>query len=291
MARIHVGRRRSDHRPVALKVFLPPAGAERRYLDYMVHEARALRVADSPAIVSLIEHGLWLGRPTLALEWLDGHTLADALAATGPLPLDRVEPVMRQLLAAVETLHARGVIHADLKPENVMLCPYVGGERVRLLDLGAAHVDGVGAVARGEVFGTPGYVAPELVEGGDVSPATDVYALGVLLFAMLTGRPPFPGTELLDVVHRQTFGRIPRPSTARDDGHEISEALDAVVTTALASSPSRRFPDVARMRAAFEEAMLVTAATTVDGDRVPVDTTEVPTARCRRPEVAIPSAS
>lgn len=291
MARIHVGHRRSDHRPVALKVFAPPPGAERRYLDYMVHEAKALRVAASPAIVSLIEHGLWLGRPTLVLEWLEGHTLADALAATGPLPVDRVELVMRQLLAAVGALHARGVIHADLKPENIMLCPSASGDRVRLFDLGAAHVDGVGAVARGEVFGTPGYVAPELVEGGDVSSSTDVYALGVLLFAMLTGRPPFPGTELLDVVHRQTHDRIPRPSTARDDGHEISDALDEVVTTALASSPSRRFPDVARMRAAFEEAMRVTTATRLEGDRVPVDTAEVPTARCRRPTVAIPSAS
>lgn len=290
MARIHVGRRRSDRHRVALKVFVPPAGAERRFLDYMVHEAKALRAAASPAVVTLLDHGLWLGRPTLVLEWLEGRTLAETIAASGPLPLDRVEHVMRQLLAAVATLHARGVVHADLKPENVMLCPHAGGERVRIFDLGAAHVDGVGVVARDEVFGTPGYVAPELVDGGAVSASTDVYALGVLLYELLAGQPPFPGAELDDVVHQQTRQRLPRPSAVRGGG-EISDALDALVATAMAPWPSRRFPDVAIMRTAFEAAITVTARTGADDARVPAETTDAPTLRCKRSARAVRSAS
>lgn len=290
MARLHVGHRRSDRHRVALKVFLAPAGAERRFLDYMVHEAKALRAAASPAVVTLLDHGLWLGRPALALEWLEGRTLAETIAAGGPLPLDRVELVMRQVLAAVAILHARGVVHADLKPENIMLCPHDGGERVRLLDLGAAHVDGVGPVACDEVFGTPGYVAPELVDGGAVTPSTDVYALGVLLFEMLAGRPPFAGTELDDVVHEQTRERLPSPSAARGGG-EISDALDAVVATALAPWPSRRFPDVALMRAAFEEAIAVTARTRVDDAWAPAAACDRPTLRCKRLARAVRSAS
>jgi serine/threonine-protein kinase len=272
-------------------VFLPPAGRERRFLDYMVHEARALQAGASPAVVSLLDHGLWLGRPALVLEWLEGRTLGEVVAATGALPVDEVAQVMRRLLRAVESLHQRGVVHADLKAENIMLCPHEGGTRVRLVDLGAAHIDGVGVAEPGEVFGTPGYVAPELVHGGVVSPSTDVYALGVLLFEMLTGQSPFYGTDLLDVVEQQTRRRIPRPSAARRDGCEISAALDAVVVTALAPSPSRRFPDVALMCLAFEEAILVTARTRASSGAVPEDPSDQPTQRGRRPMLAVPSAT
>jgi serine/threonine protein kinase len=276
---------------VALKVFLPPAGSERRFLDYMVHEAKALQhVAAAPAVVRLLDHGLWLGRPALALEWLDGQTLSHLIASERALPLPRVEEIMRQLLRAVTSLHAHGVVHADLNAANVMLCPQGSVERVRLLDFGAAHVNGVGVVARDEIIGTPGYVAPELADGARVSPTTDVYALGVLLFEMLTGQPPFPGTELLDVMYRQTRGRIPRPSVVRGGPPEVSESLDALVATALAPSPSRRFPDVSLMRAAFEEAILVTARSTYDSGHAPTDTVDTPTLRCRR-RAAVPSAT
>lgn len=290
MARIHVGHRRSDHRRVAIKVFLPPSGAERKFLDYMVHEASALRAAASPAVVSLLDNGLWLGRPTLVLEWLEGRTLRDLMTATGPMPIDRVEQLTRQILRAVGSLHERSVIHGDLSAENIMLCAHESGERVRLLDLGAAHVNGLGAIECDEVCGTPGYVAPELVDGGAVSPATDVYAIGVLLFEMLTGRPPFTGIDMLDVMYQQTRGRLPRPSAIRGGAcNEVSEALDSLVTTALAPTPSRRFPNIALMRAAFDEAILVTARN-IEAAQAIAELADQPTARCKRPVLAAPSA-
>jgi serine/threonine-protein kinase len=284
MARIHVGHRRSDRRRVAIKVFLPPAGAERKFLDYMVHEETALRVAASPPVVSLVDSGLWLGRPALVLEWLEGRTLREIMMATGPLPIPRIEQITRQLLRAVATLHDRSVIHADLTAENIMLCPHESGERVRLLDLGAANINGLAAVERDEVVGTPGYVAPELIDGGRVTPQTDVYAIGVLLFEMLTGRPPFTGSELIDVMYQQMRGRIPRPSALRG-ANEISEALDALVATALAPLPVRRFADVALMRTAFEEAILITARSCIPGEAI-----EEPTVRGWRLRNAVPSA-
>lgn len=288
MARIHVGYRRRDHRRVALKVFQPPAGRESRFLEYMVHEWNALRVASSPGVVALVDQGLWFGYPTLVLEWLEGRSLGEVVATEGPLPLDRVDRLLRQTLAAVETLHTRGVIHADLKPENIMVCPDDRGERVRLVDLGAANVKGVGVVERGEVVGTPGYVAPELIDGGAISPATDVYAIGALLFEMLTGRPPFYGTDLFEVVQQQLRTRLPRASALRHGPAEISDALDAVVATALAPSAVGRFADVAAMRRAYDEAIVVTARTRVDGDVV-AEIADQPTRRCKRPMLAVPS--
>lgn len=291
MARIHVGHRRRDRRRVALKVFQPPAGCERKYLDYMVHEANALRLAASPPIVSMLDHGLWFGYPALVLEWLEGPCLGEVVATNGPLPLDRVDRIVRQILRAVETLHARGVIHADLKPENIMLSPHESGERVRIIDLGAALVNGVAMVDPGEVVGTPGYVAPELVDGDAVTAASDVYAIGALLFEMLTGRAPFSGTDLYDVRDQQTLGHLPRASALRAVPGEVSDALDAVVATALAPSPVRRFPDVATMRLAFEDAILVTARTVYDASEAVRELTDTPTRRYRRPVLAVPSAT
>ncbi|HUQ07839.1 MAG TPA: serine/threonine-protein kinase [Kofleriaceae bacterium] len=286
IACIHVGHTRRDNRRVALKVFHPPEGRERIFLDYMVHEANALKAAASPAVVGLIDHGLWLGYPTLVLEWLEGRSLGD-LVAHGPLPMDRVDRLMWQVVSAVETLHANGVVHADLKPGNIMLCPRETGERVRLIDLGAAHVNGVGAAARDEVFGTPGYVAPEVVGGAAVSPSTDVYALGVLLFEMLTGQPPFIGNDLHSVLQQQTRGRLPRAGKLRPARGDVSDALEAVVATALAPSPAQRFRDVRALRIAFEDAILVTARNhTFEVNSAPIDTVDEPTLRCRRPMLA-----
>src|SRR5690606_18214152 len=121
-----------------------------RYLDYMLHEANALTVGAGPFVVELLDHGVWLGRPFLVLEWIPGRSLGQTIGAGVPLALVRVASIFRRVLDAIEALHARGVIHADLKPENVMLSPHHGGERVRLVDLGASTVHGAGVARRDE---------------------------------------------------------------------------------------------------------------------------------------------
>ena len=194
MARIYVAHRRRDHRRVAIKIFQPGPGQETRFRDCMLHEANALEAAANPLVVELLEFGMCSGRPFLVLEWLEGRSLGDMIGADAPLSIRRVASVFHQILDAVEALHVRGVIHADLKPDNAMLVPHADGERLRLIDLGAAGVRGAAVARRHEVFGTPGYIAPEIVDGEPLEPSTDVYAAGVLLFELLTGSPPFPGT-------------------------------------------------------------------------------------------------
>jgi serine/threonine-protein kinase len=232
MARIYSAHRRHDHRPVAIKIFQPPRGQEPKYREYMLHEAHALSVAASPFVVQLLDHGVFVGQPFLVLEWLGGCTLADAMVTDTPPSFERAVSIFRKLLDAVEALHERGVIHADLKPENVMLSPHDGDERVRLLDLGAARVNGKAVVQRDEVFGTPGYIAPEVAAGEPLEPSSDVYSAGVLLFELLSGLRPSSGT-----------------------GSSVCDAVDAVVATALSPSRAHRYMDVPHLRHAFEQAL------------------------------------
>ncbi|MBZ0230799.1 MAG: serine/threonine protein kinase, partial [Deltaproteobacteria bacterium] len=239
MSRIYAAERRRDHRPVAIKVFQAPRGQELRYRDYMLHEANALRVGAGAFVVELLDHGVCMEQPFLVLEWIPGRNLGQTIAAGAPLALARVASIFRRILDAIEALHARGVIHADLKPANVMLSPHHGGERVRLVDLGASSVHGAGVARRDEVFGTPGYLAPEIAAGGSLAASSDVYSAGVLLFEMLTGTPPFSGATLEDLVAQQRRPRTPRPSRFRPFAvRSVSEAFDALLATALASSPA-----------------------------------------------------
>jgi serine/threonine protein kinase len=248
----------------------------------MLHEAHALSVAANPFVVQLLDHGVFVGQPFLVLELIGGCTLAQAIATDEPATLERAVSLFRKILDAVEALHARGVIHADLTPENIMLSPHHGDERIRLLDLGAARVNGTTAIQRDEVFGTPGYIPPEIATGAELEPSSDVYAAGVLLFELLTGVRPFSGTSLHEVSYQQLHARLPRPSRVRLFAPpRVCAAVDAVVATALSPSRAQRYGDVASLRLAFEQALDPDMPGTAS-DAVPVDASDAPTSRLTR---------
>jgi len=248
MGHVFAGRRRRDRCPVAVKLLQPPLGAEARFREYMLHEADALTAGANPRLVQLLEFGETpSGAPYLVLEWLDGVNLGDVLAVEGVLPIQRVLHLFGSLLDAVEALHRRGVVHGDLKPDNLMLVHDAdGAEAVWLIDLGAAGVGASNRSRREEVLGTPGYIAPELLLGEPLTVASDVYAAGVILFELITGTAPFE-EELAGVVVTEPR-RPPRPSDHRATGFG---GLDAVVAIALADEPRQRFSSITALRAAF----------------------------------------
>jgi serine/threonine-protein kinase len=228
--------------PVALKLLSVGAGAagpERQaYLRY-TREAEAAGRLRHPNIVALHDADPTLG--LFVLELMPGGTLAERVAAEGPLPLAQARRLALDLLAALGAAHERGIVHRDVKPANAF---YDAAGNAKLGDFGAAHLADFGQTQTGGFFGTVAYMAPEQISGGAIGIGADLYALGVTLFFALTGRPAFLGPDLV----AQHLGEAPpAPSSLRAT---LPPVVDEVLARALAKAPADRFGSAAEMAAA-----------------------------------------
>ncbi|NPC50890.1 serine/threonine-protein kinase PknK [Corallococcus sp. AB032C] len=244
-AHVFTAVRESDGREVALKVGLGPHHAR------FAHEAEALRRVGPPTVPEVLEEGRVGGRPFLVQELLRGQTLAAWMAAlpgTGAASVARVRELLTGLCLAVGRVHAVGIAHRDLKPENIFLRE---GGALSLLDFGLARwMDAGPAEEAGNRAGTTVYMAPEqCLDAREAGPAADIYALGVLLFELITGTPPFHGTPD-EVREGHVSQRPPRVS----ERAQVPGALDAVVARCLAKEPAERYASAEELLAAFEAA-------------------------------------
>jgi tetratricopeptide (TPR) repeat protein/TolB-like protein len=179
----------------------------------------------------------------LTMEFLEGVTLAERLERDGPLPLAEAEATALQLCAAVQAIHDAGVIHRDIKSRNVMLTPRNGTTQAVMMDLGLAREAAVapegeaGLTVPGAVLGTPQYMAPEQFEGKQATPATDIYALGVLLYEIATGKTPFRGASPMGMAVR----RAKRPTPASSVREKLPRHWDAVINRCLEFDPELRY--------------------------------------------------
>lgn len=239
---------------VAVKVLVAGPDADGRAARRLAREARLLERLRHPAIVPVRAVGEARGGLWLAMDLVDGQTLQARLAAGGPLPPRAAAALMVEVARGVAHAHAQGVLHRDIKPDNVLLDR---AGRPFLTDFGLAKdlagtLHGASLSVSGQFMGTPGYWAPEQARGerGRVGPATDVYGLGATLFATLTGGPPYQAASLVEAL--QNAERAPPPASRANPA--VPAALDAVCARAMRLAPEERFAgaeDLARALEAF----------------------------------------
>jgi serine/threonine protein kinase len=227
-----------DGQAVALKLLRRKAAQDPVARDRFLREAHTLASLSHDNIVPIREVGEQGGAPYLAMPLLHGETLEQRLQRETQLPLAEVLRIGREAALGLEAAHARGVIHRDVKPDNLWL--EAAGGRVKILDFGLARpVDtDVQLTAAGAMLGTPAYMAPEQIDG-KAEPRSDLFSLGCVLYRMATGRAAFTGNSPLEVL-RNTLTR--RPPPVRDLNREVPEALDALILQLTARDPDHRPP-------------------------------------------------
>ena len=230
-------------RTVAVKLLSGELAVDPDFVARFQREARYLARVKHPNLVTIYDVVTAGAIPYLVMEYVEGSTLARRLAK-GAMPWGEAEPLLKELLEAVSAIHAAGLVHRDLKPANILLD---ASGRVKVMDFGLAKDASAAALTQeGMLLGTPEYMSPEQARGAAVSPASDVYALGIIAYQMLSGKPPFKGAGTGATLRMQCQDD-PAPLAAQ--GLPPSEA--AWILRALAKEPEARFKDASEMRRAL----------------------------------------
>src|SRR6476619_316645 len=207
------------------------------YVERFRREARAVARLSHPNIVTVIDRGEDEGRQFIVFEYVDGENLKQMVERNGPLPARRAVELGLEMADALAFAHEHGLVHRDVKPQNVLLTP--DGE-AKMTDFGIARSLDVehGVTQTGTVLGTSNYLSPEQASGKPVTPATDVYSLGVVLYELLTAEVPFPGENFVAVAMKHVNEPVPDITAKRPD---VPLRLVAAVERALEKEPARRF--------------------------------------------------
>lgn len=249
MAAVFQGWDHRLNRPVAIKVLRQLDDATATELERFRREAHAAATLDCPQIVKVYDFIEERGCAYLVLEYVDGGTLKERIAERGPLPPIEALSLAADICRALARAHERGFIHRDIKPQNVLLAH---DSEVKLTDFGIVRVaEGASFTSSGMVLGTADYISPEQAQGLPLTPATDIYSLGVVLFEMLTGALPFDGTTVIAVA--MAHATKPAPSV-RLLNPDIPPHVERLVRRALAKQPERRFRSAPEMERALRHA-------------------------------------
>jgi len=221
--------------------------------DRFQREAQVLSKLLHPGIAQVLDFGIEDGTPFLVMEFVDGKELTEVMALEGPMPPTRAIAIVRQLAAALEEAHRNGVVHRDIKPPNIRLQRYspTGPIYLKVLDFGIAKQlgdeTGTALTQTGAVIGTPAYMAPEQAGGSKIDARADQYAVGIVLYELLTGTVPFKSETVTGVlVSHLTKPPPPLP-------REVPEPLQRIVMKLLEKEPAQRYPDVAALERALAD--------------------------------------
>ncbi|MFN2471514.1 MAG: protein kinase [Gaiellaceae bacterium] len=247
MASVYRAHDRLLERRVAVKILHEHFARDHESVERFQREARSVAQLAHPNIVTVIDRGEENGRPYIVFEYVEGENLKQLIGRRGPLPVGTVLDLAIQVARALESAHERGVVHRDVKPQNVLL---TDEGRAKVTDFGIARArDTQGMTLTGTVLGTSDYIPPEQARGESAGELGDVYSLGAMLFELLTGDVPYEGENPVAVAMRHVNDPVP---SARERRPEVPPRLDALVGRALAKSPQDRFASMREVIAELE---------------------------------------
>jgi len=242
-----------DGRKVAVKVPHPEMEADPVLLERFRREEEIGQELDHPGIVKTFD-GEQRSRRYMVIEWVDGRLLRAIMNEQRIMPIERAVKLTLAICDALDTMHKHGVVHRDLKPENIMV---LAEDRIKIIDFGIAMKEDARRITHASVtsaLGTPDYISPEQVKGQRGDQRSDIYALGAMLYEMLTGQPPFSGPNPLAVMNERVLND-PRPARELNPG--ISPELEEILFRALQREPRHRYSTAAEMAWELEHPELV----------------------------------
>jgi tRNA A-37 threonylcarbamoyl transferase component Bud32 len=245
MAEVYRAHDRLLDRPVALKVLFPELSVDRSFVERFRREAQAAANLSHPNIVPVFDWGEDTGTYFIVMEFVDGRPLSSILKTAGPLAADRTAEIAAPVAAALGYAHKHGVVHRDVKPGNVLI---TDDGQVKVTDFGIARAVNTeeSLTQTGAVMGTATYFSPEQAEGMGVDARTDIYSLGVVLFEMVTGRPPFLGDTPVAVASKHVRDHPPLP---RELNPSIPPTFEAIILKAMDKNPDNRYATSEDLRA------------------------------------------
>ena len=247
MAEVYEGRDRLLARRVAIKVLLSQYARDQSFLLRFKREAQAAASLSHPNVVGVYDTGSEDGTHFIVMEFVDGRTLKDVIRQEGPLYPDRAAEICADVCGALMAAHARGLIHRDIKPGNVMLTP---DGKVKVMDFGIARATTSETITQtAAVIGTAQYISPEQAQGQTVDYRSDLYSLGCCLFEMLTGTVPFTGATPVAIAYRHVRED---PTPPRMLNPDVPPPLEAICLKAMAKLPDNRYQTAAELRSDLE---------------------------------------
>jgi len=250
MAQVYRGTDTVLGRTVAIKVLSPQYARDDAFVTRFRREAQAAAKLNHPGVVSVYDTGSDDSVHYIVMEYVAGRTLAEVLSSEGRLSPERSAEVAAQVAGALSFAHAAGLVHRDIKPGNIMLTP--SGE-VKVMDFGIARaLSSESLTQTATVLGTASYLSPEQAQGSPVDARSDLYSLGVVLYEMLTGQPPFAGDSPVAVAYKHVRED---PVLPTDLVPEVGEDLQAVVMKAMAKNPANRYSSAEEMKQDLERVL------------------------------------
>ena len=237
----------SLNRYVAIKVMSQGIAADQELRDRFMREARAAGSLQHPNIITIFDFGEFEGSLYIAMEYVEGSDLSVIMDRQDPLPLTGKLDIMIDVLHALDYAHHRRVVHRDVKPGNIRVA--VDG-RAKLMDFGIARLEKSDLTKSGMMIGTPDYMAPEQITGGEITPATDIFAVGAVLYEFLTGKQIWDGDSLHKVLYKVVHSE---PAKLHEANPSVPMGLQPIVDRALAKDPAQRYASAGAMAEALTE--------------------------------------